>query len=88
MYDDLKRQYDVLNARLTEPGQNFLALKDRPTIADIANLMFAEPTTSTRMGLDLAQWPALFNWSNAMLELEVVKKILCEKDKYKGILPQ
>jgi glutathione S-transferase len=67
-------QYDILERRLNEPGQQYLALKDRPTIADIATLPFAMEATAELFGLEFERWPKLQEWSVRMSEREAVKR--------------
>lgn len=71
---DLKRQYSILNQRLEQPGQQWLGLKDRPSIADLSVYPFADKTTLARMELDIAQWPALQDWQGRMAKLPYVEK--------------
>jgi glutathione S-transferase len=85
MHADLRKQYDVIEARLCEPGQTYLALKERPTIADLAVLLFADSTTSKRMGFQLSEWPAIKAWSERMYGFEGVRKAFDEKDKWKAV---
>lgn len=74
MLFDLKRQYGMLNQRLSQPGQKWLGLPDRPTIADLSVYPFADKTTIDRMELDVTQWPALKDWRERMAELPYVAK--------------
>ncbi|KAK0638014.1 Glutathione S-transferase gliG [Lasiodiplodia hormozganensis] len=74
MMTDLRKQYSILNQRLSEPGQNWIALKDRPTIADISILPFTDHNTLGRMQVDIQEWPALAGWYKRMMELPYVKK--------------
>ncbi|KGO40688.1 Glutathione S-transferase/chloride channel, C-terminal [Penicillium expansum] len=67
-------QYDILERRLNEPGQSFLALPDRPTIADIAFLPFAMESTANLFGHELGKWPKLQEWSIRMGQREAVKR--------------
>lgn len=69
-------QWDVLNKRLGEEGQNYIALKDRPTIADISYFPFAMPWMFKFLGVDIKDWPNIEAWSERMLAREAVKKIL------------
>lgn len=85
MHNDLRRQYDVIETRLREPGQNYLALRDRPTIADLAVLLFADSTTSKRMGFELSEWPAIKAWSDRLYGFKGVKKAFDEKDTWKAV---
>lgn len=69
-------QWDVLNKRLGAEGQNYIALKDRPTIADISYFPFAMPWMFKFLGVDIKDWPNIEAWSERMLVREAVKKIL------------
>jgi glutathione S-transferase len=75
MHHELKVRFDLLNDRLSQPGQQWLALSDRPTIADLINYPFMDEPTSTRLNLSLDNWPALENWCRRMKELEPVSKM-------------
>lgn len=74
MMTDLRKQYSILNQRLSEPGQSWIALKDRPTIADISILPFTDHNTLARMQVNIQEWPALAGWYKRMMELPYVKK--------------
>lgn len=62
----IEKQYDILEGRLSREGQMYLALKDRPTIADIATLPFADEACATLFGLQLSKWPHTLDWSRRM----------------------
>lgn len=83
MMADLQKQYGILNQRLSEPGQKWIALKDRPTIADISILPFTDWNTFGRMGVDIETWPALADWYRRMMQLPYVKKAYDERDSRK-----
>lgn len=80
---DIKKQYDTLESRLSLPNQTYLALPDRPTIADIANLLFADYETSKRMGLDINDWPNLKAWGERMHAIEGIKKVFEAREDWK-----
>lgn len=63
---NIEKQYDILEGRLSQEGQMYLALKDRPTIADIATLPFADEACATLFGLQLSKWPHTLDWSRRM----------------------
>ncbi|KAI2758343.1 hypothetical protein DTO006G1_6859 [Penicillium roqueforti] len=69
-------EYQFLETRLNEPGQHYIALPDRPTIADFAILPLANETIATSAKLDFGQWPKLKEWSEKMIELPPVKEAL------------
>ncbi|KAH7048244.1 glutathione S-transferase [Macrophomina phaseolina] len=83
MMVDLQKQYGILNQRLLEPGQKWIALKDRPTIADIAILPFTDWNTFGRMQVDIETWPALADWYRRMMALPYVKKAYEERESRK-----
>jgi glutathione S-transferase len=69
-------QWDVLNKRLEPEGQNYIALADRPTLADISYFPFAMPWMFKFLGVDIKDWPHIEAWSERMLARDAVKKIL------------
>jgi glutathione S-transferase len=70
----IRQQYDILEARLSEPGQEYIALPDRPTIADIANLPFANEKIAATADYDFNDWPRLKAWSERMLVRPAVQR--------------
>ncbi|KAH6666336.1 putative glutathione S-transferase GliG-like protein [Halenospora varia] len=70
------QQWNVLNDRLAEPGQNYIALPDRPTIADLCYFPFAMPWMFKFLGVDIKDWPSIEKWSERMLERPAVKSVL------------
>ncbi|KAF5615425.1 trichodiene oxygenase cytochrome P450 [Fusarium sp. NRRL 52700] len=70
------KQWDILNKRLSEPGQKYIALKDRPTLADLSYLPFAMPWMFNLFGVDIKDWPAVDEWSQRMLDRPAVKDVL------------
>ncbi|QYS99532.1 hypothetical protein H0G86_006658 [Trichoderma simmonsii] len=83
MLADLRVQYGILDKHLSQPGQTFIGLKDRPTIADIAIYPFADDPTMTRMGLDKNDFPALKDWSERFSQIPGVMKAYMEMDSRK-----
>lgn len=71
---NVEKQYDILENRLAEPGQQYLALKDRPTIADIATIPFANEECADLFGMDLGKWPHIVDWSRRMLARPAVQR--------------
>jgi gliotoxin/aspirochlorine biosynthesis glutathione S-transferase len=67
-------QYDILEKQLARPAQEYIALPDRPTIADIANLPFVTEDLALKAGLNLGDWPHLLVWSKKMLERPAVQR--------------
>ncbi|KAH7361342.1 glutathione S-transferase [Pyrenochaeta sp. MPI-SDFR-AT-0127] len=85
MLNDLKIQYGILDRHLSQPGQQWLGLADRPTIADIAIYPFADDPTMARMGIDKTGFPALKSWSDRFAKIPGVAKAYAEMDSRKEI---
>ena len=72
----------MLNKRLAPETQRYIALPDRPTLADISYFPFAMPWMFKFLGVDIEDWPHIQVWSERMLARDAVKKILAEGPKY------
>jgi glutathione S-transferase len=70
------KQWDILEARLSLPGQNYIALPDRPSIADISYFPFAMPWMFTFLGVKVEDWPNIEAWGKRMLERPAVRSVL------------
>ncbi|KAK7540274.1 glutathione S-transferase [Phyllosticta citricarpa] len=75
-YANVLKQWDILEKRLSLPDQTYIALKDRPTVADLAYLPFAMPYMFEFMKVKIEDWPKIKAWSDRMLSRPAVKKIL------------
>ncbi|RYP29370.1 hypothetical protein DL767_006756 [Monosporascus sp. MG133] len=85
MLNDLKVQYGILDKHLSQPGRQWIGLKDRPTIADVSIYPFADDPTMARMGLDKNNFPALKAWSDRFAKIPGVAKAYAEMDSRKEI---
>ena len=72
--DSIRDQYSILERRLSEPGQMFIALPDRPTIVDFATLAFANERIASTASYDFSDWPNLMKWSERMLARPAVQR--------------
>ncbi|OKL56661.1 hypothetical protein UA08_08296 [Talaromyces atroroseus] len=72
----IRTEYDFLETRLNEPGQLYIALADRPTIADFAILPLANEKIAASADLDFDQWPKLKAWSEQMSSFRPVARAL------------
>lgn len=86
MLNDLRVQYGMINNHLSKPGQKWIGLQDRPTIADIAIYPFADDSTMARMGIEKSDFPALKAWSDSFAELPGVAKAYAELDSRKELV--
>ncbi|KAL3422105.1 glutathione s-transferase [Phlyctema vagabunda] len=82
LHSNVLRQWDILETRLSLPSQNYVALKDRPTIADLSYFPFAMPWMFTFLGVDVENWPKIKKWGERMLEREAVKTIMENAPKF------
>jgi glutathione S-transferase len=76
LHKDTLRQWDILEKRLAEPGQAYVALKDRPTIADLSYMPFSMPYMFKLFSVDIEDWPHINAWSAKMLARPAVKDVL------------
>ncbi|KAL4949377.1 hypothetical protein BDW69DRAFT_198146 [Aspergillus filifer] len=72
----IRTEYDFLETRLSEPGQLYVALADRPTLADFAILPLANEKIAASAALDFNQWPKLKAWSEQMSSFKPVARAL------------
>ncbi|RYP13115.1 hypothetical protein DL767_010874 [Monosporascus sp. MG133] len=76
MHSNTLKQWDILEKRLGEPGQEYIALGDRPTLADLSYFPFAMPWMFTLLGVDIKDWPHIQKWSERMLSRPAVSTVL------------
>lgn len=76
LHENCLSQWDVLDKRLSGPEQNYIALPDRPTLADISYFPFAMPWMFKFLGVDIKSWPNIEAWSKLMLSRPAVQRIL------------
>ncbi|KAL6787268.1 hypothetical protein J3E68DRAFT_432282 [Trichoderma sp. SZMC 28012] len=72
----IRTEYNFLETRLKEPGQIFVALPDRVTIADFAILPLANEAIAKSAELDFNEWPHLKAWSERVSALPAVAKAI------------
>lgn len=82
LHENVLKQWDILEKRLSEPGQGYVALPDRPTIADLSYFPFAMPWMFKFLGVDVADWPQIRAWGERMLERPAIQRILERGPKY------
>ena len=82
LHSNCLRQWDILDKRLSSPEQSYIALPDRPTLADLSYLPFAMPWMFTFLGVAIKDWPNIQVWSERMLAREAVRKTLARGPTY------
>ncbi|KAF2789626.1 putative glutathione S-transferase GliG-like protein [Melanomma pulvis-pyrius CBS 109.77] len=75
-------QWNILEKRLSGPGQNYIALPDRPTLADLSYFPFSMPWMFKFLGVDIKDWPHIERWSQAMLTRPAVHEIMDRAPKF------
>jgi glutathione S-transferase len=68
------KQWDILERRLS--GQQYVALHDRPTIADLSFFPFAMPWMFQFFGEDIDTRPHILDWTNRMLQRPAVRRVM------------
>lgn len=69
-------QWDILERRLSLPDQQYIALPDRPTIADLSYFPFAMPWMFGFLKVDMNAYPKTQEWAQKMLERPAVRKVM------------
>ncbi|OCL02661.1 glutathione S-transferase, partial [Glonium stellatum] len=78
----IRNEYAILDWRLSEPDQEYIALPARPTIADIAILPLANEKVAATAEICFDDYPALKRWSERMAKLPYVAKALNRVGKF------
>jgi glutathione S-transferase len=71
-----------MEARLKKPGQQYVALPDRPTIADLSYFPFAMPWMFEFLGVNIEDWPNIKMWGERMLERPAIQNVLSKAPGY------
>ena len=75
-------QWDKLDKRLSISEQQYVALPDRPSLADLSYFPFAMPWMFKFLGVDISDWPHIEAWSKRMLSRPAIQRILERGPKY------
>ncbi|KAI0390335.1 glutathione S-transferase [Xylariaceae sp. FL0594] len=70
------KQWQILEARLSLPDQLYIALPDRPTIADISYFPFAMPWMFKFLEVEIKDYPNIQSWGERMATRPAVKRVL------------
>ncbi|KAL6808072.1 glutathione S-transferase [Trichoderma camerunense] len=76
LHANVLRQWDILNDRLALPEQQYIALRDRPTLADLSYFPFAMPWMFTFLDVDIKDWPHIQKWADRMLARPAIRDIM------------
>lgn len=70
------RQWDILEGRLRLPDQEYIALPDRPTVADISYFPFAMPWMFQFLDVEIGNYPQIRAWGNRMMARNAVRGVV------------
>ncbi|KAJ4153659.1 hypothetical protein LMH87_010139 [Akanthomyces muscarius] len=76
LHENTVKQWDILEARLALPDQKYIALRDRPTIADLSYFPFAMPWMFKFLSVNMAKYPHILDWADRMLARPAVQKVM------------
>ncbi|KAF1950191.1 glutathione S-transferase [Byssothecium circinans] len=76
LHANVVKQWDILEKRLSLPNQLFIALCDRPTIADISYFPYAMPWMFNFLNVNISGYPNIQAWGDRMVSRRAVKDIL------------
>ncbi|GAW25787.1 putative glutathione S-transferase [Rosellinia necatrix] len=76
LHQNCVRQWQILEQRLSLPGQDYIALPDRPSIADISYFPFAMPWMFEFLGVSISEYPCIRRWGERMVSRPAVKAVL------------
>ncbi|KAJ2968197.1 hypothetical protein NQ176_g9298 [Zarea fungicola] len=76
LHENTVKQWDILESRLALPDQKYIALRDRPTIADLSYFPFAMPWMFKFLSVDMQKYPHIVDWADRMLARSAVQKVM------------
>lgn len=76
LHENCVKQWDILERRLDIPDQDYIALPDRPTLADISYFPFSMPWMFKFLNVDLEKYPNIKSWGDRMISRPAVKAVL------------
>jgi len=82
LHSNVLQQWDILEKRLAISDQRYIALGDRPTVADISYFPFAMPWMFKFLNVDIASYPNIKSWGERMAIRPAVKIVLKHGPEY------
>lgn len=76
LHSNCVKQWEILESRLCLPNQEYIALPDRPTIADLSYFPFAMPWMFKFLEVDMKVFPNIEAWGARMVARPAVKTVL------------
>ncbi|KAJ5433653.1 uncharacterized protein N7458_012809 [Penicillium daleae] len=76
LHENTTKQWDTLEKQLAKKGQQYIALADRPTLADLSYFPFAMPWMFTFLDVDIKDWPDIEAWATRMLARPTIQNIM------------
>ncbi|KAK8031971.1 hypothetical protein PG990_001705 [Apiospora arundinis] len=76
LHDNVVKQWDILEKRLSQPGQDYIALGDRPTLADLSYFPYGMPWMFKFLDVEMSNWPNIVQWATRLAARPAVREIL------------
>ncbi|KAI0516993.1 glutathione S-transferase [Xylaria bambusicola] len=88
LHQNCVRQWQIIERRLSLPRQDYIALPDRPSIADISYFPFTMPWMFEFLSVDIKEYPSIRCWGERMASRPAVKAVLDRGPTYGHSLEQ
>ncbi|KAK6833499.1 hypothetical protein PG987_008193 [Apiospora arundinis] len=76
LHDNVVKQWEILEKRLSQPGQDYIALSDRPTLADLSYFPYGMPWMFKFLDVEMSNWPNIVQWATRLAARPAVREIL------------
>lgn len=76
LHENTIKQWDILEKQLAKKRQQYIALANRPTLADLSYFPFAMPWMLTFLSVDIKDWPHIEAWATRMLARPAIQDIM------------
>lgn len=76
LHDNCVKQWEILERRLSVPDQQYIALPDRPSIADLSYFPLAMPWMFEFLGVDISKFPFIDSWGKRLMDMPAVRSVV------------
>jgi glutathione S-transferase len=82
LHENTVKQWDILERRLSLPEQDYIALGDRPTLADISYFPFVMPWMFNFLEVDIEKYPRIKAWGKRMMTRPAFRAVMEQGSTY------
>lgn len=82
LHSNVVKQWDILEQRLAQPGQHYIALPDRPSLADISYFPYAMPWMFDFLEVGIEKYPQIKAWGERMMSRPAVRSVVTRGPTY------